>query len=149
MQFPSKAFRYWPPLRTRSIFVSKTECTSYLAVIIIGVIGTVILVAVLTMCLCKNLSFCPMNASKSACPTMQATQRYRPVDTLPSKPIVYEAGAQQPNRALNAVAAMLLFAAARWCLPCRQHSLLALQSSLFPSFPIPKALNDYCMPHSR
>uniref|UniRef100_A0A915BFZ8 Uncharacterized protein n=1 Tax=Parascaris univalens TaxID=6257 RepID=A0A915BFZ8_PARUN len=64
---------------------------NYLAVIVIGVIGAVILIVVLTMCLCKNLSFCPLNANKSACPTMQATQRYRPVDTLPTKPIVYEA----------------------------------------------------------
>lgn len=61
------------------------------AVIIIGLVGTIILIVVLTMCLCKNLSFCPMNSSKSTCSTMQATQRYRPVDTLPSKPVAYEA----------------------------------------------------------
>ncbi|VDN87449.1 unnamed protein product [Brugia pahangi] len=43
------------------------------------------------MCLCKNLSFCPMNAAKSTCSTAQGIQqRYRPVDTLSTKPVTYE-----------------------------------------------------------
>ncbi|EFO21033.2 hypothetical protein LOAG_07455 [Loa loa] len=46
----------------------------------------------MTMCLCKNLSFCPMNAAKSTCSTAQGIQqRYRPVDTLSTKPVTYEA----------------------------------------------------------
>uniref|UniRef100_A0A8R1XXB4 Uncharacterized protein n=1 Tax=Onchocerca volvulus TaxID=6282 RepID=A0A8R1XXB4_ONCVO len=65
---------------------------NYLAVIIVGVIGTIILLTVMTMCLCKNLSFCPMNAAKSTCSTAQhAQQHYRPVDTLSTKPVTYEA----------------------------------------------------------
>ncbi|EJW85032.1 hypothetical protein WUBG_04058 [Wuchereria bancrofti] len=64
---------------------------NYLAVIIVGVIGALILLTVMTMCLCKNLSFCPMNAAKSTCSTAQGIQqRYRPVDTLSRKPVTYE-----------------------------------------------------------
>ncbi|VDN04904.1 unnamed protein product [Thelazia callipaeda] len=65
---------------------------SYLALIVIGVVGTLMVLVVLTMCLCKNLSFCPMNADKSTCSTAQGIQqRYRPVDTFSTKHAAYEA----------------------------------------------------------
>ncbi|VDO35296.1 unnamed protein product, partial [Onchocerca flexuosa] len=81
----------------RNYVISKVQyyytsnLVSYLAVIIVGVIGTLILLTVMTMCLCKNLSFCPMNAAKSTCSTTQhAQQHYRPIDTLSTKPVTYE-----------------------------------------------------------
>ncbi|VDK75703.1 unnamed protein product [Litomosoides sigmodontis] len=65
---------------------------SHLAVIVVGVIGALILLTVMTLCLCKNLPFCPMNAAKSTCSTAPGMQqRYRPIDTLSTKPATYEA----------------------------------------------------------
>lgn len=64
-----------------------------LALIIIGTLCAIVIVFILTMCLCKHLSYCPLYGRRtvSAYPGLQSSRQYRPVDVMPNKPADNEA----------------------------------------------------------